>query len=224
MHEGRSTGIKQVSLAAVAGAVIGAGITAAIFVTMNPTGVGGTTNPPIKVRGGSMTAYTRDTTVATGGWQTKVQYKVYCTIVNDITIEKIVGPNGGSLTLSYPWEIDIYGNNPVGGAVSATTPSSHGISLKGAKTDCAGQQDSFSNEGSVTLGLLDANDSFYEQDLANVTPWTGNKRFWDKRESCQGDRDSCERMNTIKISFGTTSQTYTCPSGNCELEIGKPTK
>ena len=214
-----------------------------------PQGLGGSNpSPPIKVRGGSMTAYTSDDTVSTG-WQ-NIGLNVYCSIVDDITYiakdnKQLVDAKGKTLTITYPWEIDIYGNSPpttpTTGKKYANSLGTNGISLKGAKTDCAKMPDNNGNEGSVTLSLIGQNVGFYPNDLPNAGVYLGNKRFWDYSLNCRGepdvvtytgagDRDYCERMNTVKVSFMPTAanpvpippQTLPCPDGDCEVDIGTP--
>ena len=252
MHDDKVN--RPLSIRLATGIGIGSGLTSALFViavgllvekvfTPKSSGSGGT-NYPIKVRGGSMTVFTR----ANGqdslnvGWQ-QMPDKSWCTSVDNSVISYKGSPL--NIKVQVPWTIDIYGHVPkFNGSQHRGDASSNGIELSSQVGDCGSIASGTPNAStSVRLVPFGKNGSFYPSDLLDASDETGNKRFRDKSADCQGepddpsgkgDRDYCERIAEVDVFLAappthapvdqsTTPSNWskTCTNGDCSVEIGK---
>jgi hypothetical protein len=196
------------------------------------------TPSPIKVRGGSMTVFTADTKWANGDGSTATPF---CSMVDDAKKIEFQGSLIAGVTL--PWTMEIHGMSP-DDHLEPSDPthyrrfdaSPRGIKLIGRGYDCNGHTGP--NLNSVTLESFGGPKAgFYSIDLKpSGAKKSDNKRFRDESDECigntvdgptsatpgKGDREVCERMSGLVLTFGTATVSKTCLDGDCDILVGTP--
>ena len=172
---------------------------------------------PLKVRGGSMTFYTKDS------WQPSSHdpaNQPYCTFIDTSYVDVVffTGNNFGDFplyNLSPNWTITIYGREKNGSDLS-----SRGVKVT-AGMGCFNHD---TGRSSVTIEHV-GNSEFYDHDLPPDTIYQDNRRFHDK--GCLGtdtDLEACERIKKVEIRIPTrphSPYTFIC-NGECGVDVGVP--
>ena len=172
---------------------------------------------PLKVRGGSMTFFSK------GSWQPSIREpknRPYCTFVDTTYLDfyLFTGTHFNDFplrNLSPNWTVEIYGREKNG-----TTLSSRGVTLKAGK-GCFGQSP---DTTSVTITPM-ARSEFNSVVLQGDTFYTDNRRFHDL--NCSGsdtDLDACERIKKVVVTIPAhRNSLYTFLCGHdCEIDVGEP--
>ena len=193
---------------------------------------------PIKVRGGSMTAYT----TVSGGWTTMDRGVTYCVLVNDVTYleydgDSLEDASGNDIpSVSTPWDLKLTGKLPADAADHVShhrgDDSKRGFKLHGDKKDCNNNPIiNGGTHGSVTLSLIGGIGAAFYPLPSDPNNQYESERFWDKSSDCmnepdntgKGDRDFCEQMSRVVLTMGGADMSQDpCPDGDCEIWAGGP--
>ena len=226
--------LTEVGFAGILGGGIVAGVAALAIgfipgIHLGLTKGGGTTNPPIKVRGGAMTFR------APKKWMPIVFNSLasFCSDKADISaiaFADVQIQNSASLTtpleiaqLQKGWTMKLLGRD-------SHNPGS-GVLVTAQQQSCTGTQ------GISSLVLSPQNDGnslFYTTDGPD-DDGTKSVRFENKTcggpgGGASGDEDVCEHISTITLTLdkadapgsSTTSYVYQCTNGDCTIGIGSP--
>ncbi|HEX4321166.1 MAG TPA: hypothetical protein VHZ52_09700 [Acidobacteriaceae bacterium] len=219
----RSIKLTEVGLAGMLGGGVVAGV-AALAIALIP-GIhrmwpmsGGSTNTPIKVRGGAMTfRYPGDSqgntqwhSYGTSGWCIPLDTtggKVKLKIITDPDSDPDSDTSSVETvyTLTGDWVVDLHGRLP-----DFTSDPSEGIEITPTAT-CN------SNQNGIALTSIDKTQTgFYPSDLPSDGQ-TYNKRY--QRLTCS-DEDKCEHMGSVNVTTGgKVKKPVDCENGECIVKI-----